>query len=559
MPTRQNQMNRRTFIKTTSLVTAGVFAGCSLRQRFHVLIRNGLVYDGSGAAPQRLDLGLVRDKIVALGRFPNATADLVLEAGDLAVTPGFIDIHTHTDVELMANPKGESKIRQGVTTEVSGNCGSSPFPLTPGGVDDLDTYYMRHYGIHVTWENLQGFYDRFDRHSPGMNYATFTGQGDLRGAVVGQNDVPPTADQMKAMQRLLAESMEQGSLGLSTGLEYAPGSYAKTDELVALCEVVGQYGGIYATHMRNEDDRVEEAIEEALTISRQAGVPLQISHLKACNRANWNKIDRILENLEPISRNEPVSADRYPYDAWGTGLSSFIPLWARQGNTDEVLERLKSPLYRQKILDYAQSRAERIGGWDRVWISSCSLEKNKPCEGKSIQAIAREDRQTPEKIVERLLLEERTRVGVVGFAMSEDNLKKVLAAPYVMIGSDGNAVAPYGVLGSGNPHPRFYGTFPRVLGKYVREEGVLSLEEAVKRMTSMPAEKLGFSDRGRIAIGKKADLVLLNPKTVIDKATYSDPHQYPVGIETVLVNGKLTIHQGEHTGALAGEVLRHQG
>ncbi|NOZ75394.1 MAG: D-aminoacylase [FCB group bacterium] len=554
-----DKMNRRTFIKTTSLATAGVLAGCSLHQRFDVLIRNGLVYDGSGTAPQHLDLGLVRDKIVALGHFPDATADLILNADGRAVSPGFIDIHTHTDVELLANPKGESKIRQGVTTEVSGNCGSSPFPLTPAGVDDLDAYYLRRYGIHVTWEILRDFFHRLERSSLGINYATFTGQGDLRAAVVGQNDIPPTPDQLNAMRRLLAESMEQGSLGLSTGLEYAPGSYAKTDELIALCDVVGQYGGIYATHMRNEDDRVEEAIEEALTISRRSGVPLEISHLKACNKANWDKVDRILENLEPICRNEPVAADRYPYDAWGTGLSSFIPLWARQGDTDEVLKRLNSPMYRQKILDYAQSRAERIGGWDRVWISSCSREQNKKCEGKSIQAIAREDHQTPKEVVERLLIEERTRVGVVGFAMSEDNLKKVLAASFVMIGSDGNAVAPYGVLGSGKPHPRFYGTFPRVLGKYVREEGVLSLEEAIKKMTSMPAEKLGLTDRGRIAIGKKADLVIFNADTIRDKATYSDPHQYPVGIETVLVNGKMTIHQGEHTGTLAGEVLRHKG
>jgi len=327
---------------------------------------------------------------------------------------------------------------------------------------------------------------------------------------------------------------------------------------VELCKTVDRYNGIYATHMRNEDDRVEEAIDEALTIARRAGVPLEISHLKACNQTNWSKVDRFLEKLEPICQNEPVTADRYPYDAWGTGLSSFIPLWARQGDTDDVLSRFRDPSDRKKILDYAQDRAQRIGGWDRVWISSCRSEGNKKCEGKSIQRIAQEDHQSPKVVVERLLIEERTHVGVVGFAMDEANLRKVLSAPFVMIGTDGNAVAPYGILGSGKPHPRFYGTFPRVLGKYVREEGLFTLADGIKKMTSMPADKLGFSDRGRIAVGKKADVVIFNPDTIIDQATYTDPHRYPVGIETVLVNGKIAIKNGEHTGVLAGEILHHQ-
>ncbi|RMF09126.1 MAG: D-aminoacylase [Candidatus Neomarinimicrobiota bacterium] len=474
------------------------------------------------------------------------------------VAPGFIDIHTHTDVELLVNPKGESKIRQGVTTEVSGNCGSSPFPLTSRGLEELNDYYRRKYGLEVTWENLDGFFRRLKRVGLGLNYATFTGQGDLRNAVVGPNDVPATPEDVRAMEALLAESMEMGSLGLSTGLEYAPGSYATTEELTTLCQTVARYGGVYATHMRNEDDFVEEAITEALTISRGAGVPLQISHLKACNRSNWEKIDRILDYLEPICRQEPVSADRYPYDAWGTGLSSFIPLWARQGTTEEVMNRLLVPEQQRKILAYARDRAQRIGGWDRVWISSCSLEENRACEGKSIAQIAAERKQSPEDVVKTLLLEERLHVGVVGFAMKEENLEKVLQAPFVMIGSDGNAVAPYGVLGQGKPHPRFYGTFPRVLGRYVREKQVLSLPAAIQKMTSLPARKLGLNDRGEIAIGKKADLVLFDPATVRDQATYTDPHRYPVGIPTVIVNGQLTLHNGRHTGVLAGEILRHR-
>lgn len=550
-------ISRRDFVKVTALGAGGLLMGCYGGNKFDVIIRNGRIADGLGGAPFRADLGIRGDGIAVIGDLSGAKAKQVIDASGRLVTPGFIDIHTHTDVELLVNPRGESKIRQGVTTEVSGNCGSSPFPLLETDRVKMAERWMERYGVEVDWHDLDGFFHAFEQKGIGLNYATFTGHGDLRAFGVGLHDTVPTQDQMIKMEGALAQSMEQGSLGLSTGLEYAPGSYATTDELIKLSLMVARYGGVYATHMRNEDDTVEEAIAEAVEICRQAGVSTQISHLKACNKNNWHKVDGMLEQIDRSRENLPVDADRYPYTAWGTGLTSFLPLWARQGDTDEVLDRLRNPETAQKIKAYAESRAQRIGGWDRVLISSCGGEDNKRFQGKYVLQCAEESDLTPVDFVQELLLSARNRVGVVGFAMDEENLEKVLAAPFTMIGSDGNAVAPYGVLGEGVPHPRYYGTFPRVLGHYARDKNVYPMAEAVKRMTSMPAEKLGFRDRGVLQEGKKADVVILNPESVIDKAVYTDPHQYPVGIEHVLVNGVVVIKDGEHTGATPGQILRH--
>jgi N-acyl-D-amino-acid deacylase len=340
-------------------------------------------------------------------------------------------------------------------------------------------------------------------------------------------------------------------------LEYAPSSYANTEELIELCKVVSQKGGIYATHMRNEDDRVEEAIEEALTICREAEISTQISHLKACNQSNWHKVDNMLQMIDTAhSGGLPVKADRYPYIAYGTGMTTFLPLWARQGDRDEVLARLENTNDIAKIETYANSRGARIGGWDRVLISSCHTDENKKWEGKTIEEGAGQTGKTAFEFIRTLLIEERNRVGIVGFAMDEGNLKKVLTSPHVMIGSDGSAVSPKGKLGEGKPHPRFYGSFPRVLGKYCREEKYFDLPTAVAKMTSMPAAKLNLKQRGRIDKNYFADLVVFNPETVIDKATFTDPHQTPVGIEHVIVNGTLTVSGGKLTGNLGGRVLR---
>jgi N-acyl-D-amino-acid deacylase len=552
-------INRREFIKTGTLVGLGIMAGCSLRNRFDIIIKNGMVADGTGTPPMHADLGIKKDKIIAIDNLINSSADKIINAQGLIVSPGFIDIHTHTDTELLANPRAESKIRQGITTEVSGNCGYSPFPLTEKDSHDLYKDLQERFGITAIWNSITGFLQAIEKARPSLNYMTFTGHGNLRAFVIGKNDIQPTPEQLKIMRRVLAESIEAGSLGLSTGLEYAPGSYAKTGEIVELCKTVAEYSGIYATHMRNEDDTVEEAVEEALEISRRSGVSLQISHFKACNQSNWHKVDHMLEMIHsPYNNGLPVHADRYPYNAWATGLTSFLPLSARQGDTDNILERLRDKTQLKEIKAYTESRGKRIGGWDRVVISSCHNKKNSLWEGKSVAECSELSGKEPFLFLRDLLISDRNRVDVIGFAMDEDNLKKVLASPLMMIGSDGSAVAPYGKLGEGKPHPRFYGTFPRVLGKYARNEKVFDLNTAIKKMTSMPAEKLGIKKRGIIQKGYFADITIFNPETIIDKATFTNPHQYPDGIEYVIVNGKLTIEQGNHTDAFAGRVLRHE-
>jgi len=554
-PTMSKSFTRRKFIVTTTLATAGVLIGSSVRNRFDIIIRNGSVFDGLGNPAVKTDLGIVGGKITAMGDLSAATADRIINAEKYVVAPGFIDIHTHTDVELIANPRAESKIRQGITTEIGGNCGYSPFPLTDSDRQELSAEWSEEYGVQVNWTDISGFFDAIRVKGTAFNYGSLTGHGDLRAAVVGKNDVPPTPEQLRDMEKLLERSMEMGSIGLSTGLEYAPGSYADTAEIIALCKIVTRRGGLYATHMRNEDDTVIEAIEEALTICREAGVSTEISHLKACNQNNWYKVPRILEMLEEAAQNLPVKADRYPYDAWGTGLTSFTPQWARQGDTDERIARLQDPQQSAKIMEYANERARRIGGWNRLLISGCETEANKIWEGLDILTCSKEQKMEPAEFVRNLLIEDRLDVGIVGFAMSEDNLKLVLKSPHVMIGSDGSASATYGILHKGKPHPRYYGAFPRVLGRYVREQNTLTLPEAVKMMTSMPAEKLKLKQRGSLVKNNFADITIFNPDTVIDNATFADPHQYPTGIDYVIVNGKVVIDQGIHTDMMAGEII----
>lgn len=552
------KISRREFNITIAAGTLGLLAGCRFNNRFSIIIKNGKIIDGSGTQAFKKDIGIIGNKIAAIDDLKNATADIFIDGKNLVVSPGFIDIHTHTDTELIVNSKAESKIRQGVTTEVSGNCGDSPFPLNEVDFQELDKNTFEQYGVHINWRDINGFLRKLEDQKISINYATFTGHGNLRSYVIGKNDVQATPEQLKKMKDVLERSMANGSFGLSTGLEYAPGSYASTAELIELNKVVAKNGGLYATHIRSEDDHVEEAIREALQICKETDVSLQISHLKACNKSNWNKVDHILEMIHTAAESGmPVKADRYPYIAYGTGLTIFLPLWFRQGSREEILARFNDNTLIPKIKEYVENRGQSIGGWDRVMISSCFTEKNKRLEGKTIYACAVEAGTTPFEFIRNILLEEKNRVQIIGYAMDENNLKKVLSSSLVMIGSDGTAVAPYGKLAEGKPHPRYYGTFPRVLGKYSREEKLFDLPVAIQKMTSMPATKLGLHKRGLIAKDHYADIVVFNPETVIDNATFIGPHQFPSGIEYVIVNGKVTVKNGNHTGVLAGAILRH--
>ncbi len=560
----KTKMDRRAFLKKTAqaalvgLGGAGPFLqGCVSKKDFDLLIKDGLVYDGLGGNPISADIGIAHDSIVSIGKIKNNRAKRVVAARNLAVCPGFIDVHDHTDVSLLVNPRAESVIHQGITTLVSGNCGFSPFPIAPAILEEEKENLKKIYGLELTWTDMKGFLARLEESGIALNYATLVGHGSIRGAVVGFGDRPPAPEELDRMKSAVEEHIRNGAFGLSTGLEYAPGSFAQPEEIVELCRVASQLGCVYATHMRDEGDRLLESLDESVAAARQSGVKLQVSHFKVAYPRNWPKIDEALERIE-LARRDGVDifCDRYPYIAGSTGLSFYFPMWAKEGTTDDFLNRLKDPALDSKIRSDMAEQEKKLGSWDKILLSSIISEKNRHFQGKTVLEAAKESGKEAYDFMRDLLVEERAQVGMITFMMKEENLKRVLAHPVVGVGCDGSAIAPYGPLSLGKPHPRNYGTFPRVLGKYVREEKVCSPEEMIKKMTSIPASRFGFEGRGVIQSGRYADLVIFDPEKIADRATWANPHQYPVGIEYVIVNGQVVIEHGEHTGLLPGEVLR---
>jgi N-acyl-D-amino-acid deacylase len=532
--------------------------GCTPEGPYDLLIRGGTVFDGLGNPGIEADVAIRGERIVGIGNRLNASkATRMLDARGLAVSPGFIDMHTHTGVHLIANPLAESHIRQGITTEISGNCGSSPFPIVDSRIPEAEELTQKRFQVELSWRDMEGFFQRLEEQGIALNYATFVGHGNIRGKVVGFEDQPATQDQIDEMQRLIEDHMRAGAWGLSTGLEYTPSSFADTAELIQLCHKVAELGGIHSTHMRNEDNYVLDSIDETIEIARETGVSTQISHLKMALPSNWRKIDEALAMIEQADKDGiQILADRYPYIAASTGLSTFFPEWARAGNTEDFILRLEDPSLDSRLRAHFKEEEKEIGTWKNVRISTVVTEKNKSYEGLDIIACADLAEKQPYEFMRDIIVEEKNQVGMVKFAMNEDNLKRILAHPFVTVGSDGNAVATYGVLGEGKPHPRYYGTFPRFLGKYVREEKILTWPEAIQKITSVSAQKMGFKDRGQITRDYYADLVLFDPATIIDRATFDDPHQYPEGIQTVIVNGTVVLHEGETTGKLSGKILK---
>jgi len=534
-----------------------------VKSMFDVIIKNGYVIDGTGNPWFKADVGIKEHKISRIGRLDAEEASRTIDVSGLVVSPGFIDMHSHSDLTLLINPKAESKIRQGITTEVIGNCGGSAAPLNDLLREETKktTPLIKEAELELNWSTMAEYLNRLDRQGVAVNVVPLVGHENVRVSTIGFDDRAPTETELKEMKETLAQAMEDGAFGMSTGLIYPPGCYAKTDELIELSKVVTSYGGIYTSHIRGEGEKLLDSVKEAIEIGERTGLPVEISHHKAGGKANWGKVKESLKMMEEARvRGIDVTCDVYPYIAASFGLSAMLPSWAHEGGTEKLLERLRDAETRERLKREMEEETPdhssplRAAGWDATQIARC--RKHPDFEGKTVAEIVQTKNVDPFEFVFNLLIEENTAVSVVRFAMCEEDVCTVMQHPLSMIGTDASAVAPYGVLGEGKPHPRSYGTFPRVLGKYVREERILTLENAIRKMTSLPAQKLRLRDRGLIRKGMYADITIFDPEKVIDKANYTGPHQYPEGIEYVLVNGKVTIDRGEHTGVLSGKALR---
>ncbi|MFA6618625.1 MAG: D-aminoacylase [Candidatus Neomarinimicrobiota bacterium] len=512
---------------------------------YDIIITGGTVIDGSGEAGKKADVGIIADKIVAVRDLSGKEANVRIYATGKIVAPGFIDAHSHTDTKLMINPRGESKIRQGVTTEVTGNCGYSPFPQKSG---DKSMWSSKN-----AYQDYASYCDSLEAGGMGINQASLVGQGNIRRYVMGNVDRKASDRELAEMKALLETQLKQGAWGMSTGLEYTPGSFTSTDELIELSKILAKHDVPYVSHMRNEDKFLVEATEEAIQIGRESGAQVQISHFKACNQAYWKNIHTAIDRVK-AARKEGLNiwADRYPYNAYNTSLAVLLPTWAREGGDADIIARLKDPSLENKLKDYAETKFKNIGGEDKFLVSAC---KNPKYADKTIAQGMEMTGLSGWEYIKMVLLED-IHADMIGFAMDEDNLKKVLAQEFVMIGADASAYAPYGKLGEEKQHPRAYGSAARVLGKYAREEGLFSMETAVHKMSGLVAKTFDIPKRGLIKKGYYADIVIFDPQTVIDQATYAHPHQYPLGVETVLVNGKIVVKDGEHTGVLNGRALR---
>ncbi len=523
---------------------------------FDLIIRGGQVLDGTGTPAFRADVGIEGDRITAIGDLSGASANQVIDATGRVVAPGFIDMHTHSDFTLPVNPLAESKVRQGVTTEVVANCGLATAPVSPATQDQL-LRYVAFFDPGLTWEwtSLGEFLSFLQGNGIAVNVVPLVAHGAVRIAAMGFSDEAPSTDEMAQMKQLVTQAMDEGAWGLSTGLFYPPGAFAQTDEIVELARVASAKGGLYTSHIRSEGKTLLESIQEVVTIAREANISAEISHFKASGQAHWHKAEQAVALVdEARQQGLPVAADMYPYTAGATTLTALLPEWTQAGGITALLERLHDISTRQAIREEMRHGAGLEGRLDATVIATCSSHPE--YEGKRIAEIAEERGRDPEETVLDILAETECRADIVSFMMSEANVKMSLAQPWMTLGSDGSSLAPYGPLGKGKRHPRNYGTFPRVLGQYVREEHVLSLPEAVKRMTSQVADKLGLKDRGRVQTGLAADLVVFNADTIGERGTFENPYQYPSGIEYVFVNGQVVVAQGGHRGVTPGRVLR---
>jgi N-acyl-D-amino-acid deacylase len=535
------------------------------RQAYDVVLRGGTVYDGSGAPGRRVDVGIRGDRIAAVGDLSRAQARTVLDAKALAVAPGFINVLSWSTESLIVDGRSQGEIRQGVTLEVFGE-GSSMGPLT----DDMKRRMKEQQGdiqFDVTWTSLAEYLAFLEKKGVSPNVASYIGAATLREHVVGLDDRKATPDELERMRALVRQEMQAGALGIGSSLIYAPGTYASTEELIELCKAAAPFGGRYISHLRSEGDRFLEALDELIRIAREAGVPAEIYHFKAAGESNWPKMDQAIARVEEARRHGlRITADMYTYTAGSTGFDACIPPWSREGGYDALFKRIADPATRARLVADMRAPAQgwenlcrAAGSPDRLLLVEFKNEALKPLTGKRLDEVMKVRGTDAENTILDLIAEDRTRVGVVFFLMSEDNVRKQLRLPWVSFGSDAASMAPEGVFVKSSTHPRAYGNFARWLGRYVRDEKLVPLPEAIRRLTSLPAANLGLEGRGLIETGAFADVVAFDPATIADRATFEQPHQYAVGMRHVLVNGVPVLRDGGHTGATPGRALKGAG
>ncbi|MGE5579165.1 MAG: N-acyl-D-amino-acid deacylase family protein [Bacillota bacterium] len=525
---------------------------------YSLIVRGGRVYDGTGNPWFAGDIGVTGDRIAAIGNLDGCKADRVINAKGMAVAPGFIDIHTHSDTSLLVDSRGESHVRQGVTTAVIGNCGTSAAPIA----SEEQLRRQLPPGFPWRWKSYAEYLACVEEAGTSMNIVPLVGHGTVRNSVMGYDSDKPSAAQLEEMAGLVRQAMEDGCFGISTGLIYTPGCYGDTSEIVSLAKVAAEYGGLYFTHIRGENDTLLDAVAEAIEVGRQSGAPVQIAHLKAMGSHMWGTSFKVLRMIDQArAEGIEVTFDQYPYTASATGLAATLPPWAQSGGREKFMERLKDPGTRARMRKDMENGVDgwfsllKGVGWDKILITNC---QNPEWIGKSVAEIAAAQGKDGFDACFDLLLDNGGLVNIVFFNIGDEDLERIMRHPAGMVGSDSSSSAVDGALARGKPHPRSYGTFVRVLGHYVRDKGVISLEEAIRKMTAMPSRKLRLWDRGLLRSGMKADIVVFDPETVCDRATYLNPFQYAEGVSTVVVNGRITVADGQNTGEKAGQVLRRQ-
>lgn len=541
-----------------------ILPACSPKTEYDLVIRNGTIYDGSGAAPITGDVAINADTIVAVGELKNARGKQEIDAKGMAIAPGFINMLSWATTSLIEDGRSQSDIRQGVTLEVFGE-GWSEAPLN----EKMKQEVVEQQGdikYDVTWTTLGEYLDHLVNVGISTNIASFVGATTVRIHEIGYDNRPPTPEELERMKALVRQAMEEGALGVGASLIYAPAFYAKTDELIELCKVAAEYGGMYISHIRSEGNRLLESVDELITIARETNIPAEIYHLKAAGRSNWGKMGEVIAKVESArAQGLHITADMYTYTAGATGLDAAMPPWVQEGGYKEWVRRLQDPAIRKRVIKEMTTPTDEWenlflhSGPENVLLVGFKSDSLKPLTGKSLAEVAKIRGSTPPETAIDLVIQDGSRVEAVYFLMSEDNVKKQIALPWVSFGSDAASQAPEGVFLKSSAHPRTYGNFARLLGKYVRDEKVISLEEAIRKLTSLPATNLGITRRGALKAGYFADVVIFDPAKIQDHATFENPQQYATGAVHVFVNGTQVLKDGEHTGAMPGQVVRGRG